>query len=81
MKVKTFKLTITHISMALEKSTNQQLVDYIKKNLSKGYTLDNCVSCCEFCNFMKSDTPFDNFIEWIRKVNDYTKKNTLLCRK
>ncbi len=26
--------------MALEKSTNQQLVDYIKKNLSKGYTLD-----------------------------------------
>lgn len=24
----------------LEKSTNQQLVDYIKKNLSKGYTLD-----------------------------------------
>ena len=45
-----------------------------RKDNSKGYTLDNCVSCCEFCNFMKSDTPFDNFIEWIRKVNDYTKK-------
>ena len=26
--------------MALEKSTNQQLVDYVKKNLAKGYTLD-----------------------------------------
>jgi len=26
--------------MISEKSTNQQLVDYIKKNLAKGYTLD-----------------------------------------
>lgn len=26
--------------MLSEKSTNQQLIDYIKKNLAKGYTLD-----------------------------------------
>jgi hypothetical protein len=39
-----------------------------RKDSGKGYTLDNCVSCCEFCNMTKNDTPFDEFIEWIRRV-------------
>jgi len=39
-----------------------------RKDSAKGYTIDNCVSCCEFCNMTKNDTPFDDFIKWIRRV-------------
>ena len=28
---------------------------------TKGYTLDNCVSCCKTCNIMKLDLSFDIF--------------------
>ena len=38
---KLFKLTITLIIMANTESQNQQLADYIKKNISKGYTSDS----------------------------------------
>ena len=44
-----------------------------RKDNGKGYTSDNCVSCCEFCNMTKNDTPFKTFVEWIRKVNEHTK--------
>lgn len=47
-----------------------------RKDNSKGYTVDNCVSCCEFCNFTKSDTPYEKFVEWIRQVyNNFDKKS------
>jgi len=38
---KTFKLRKPVIFMSNPVNTNQQLADYIKKNLSKGYTLDS----------------------------------------
>lgn len=43
-----------------------------RKDNTRGYTLDNCVSCCEFCNMTKNDTPFEDFIGWIRKVYNNT---------
>lgn len=34
----------------------------------KGYTLDNCVSCCTTCNFIKGTTPQDVFLDCIEKI-------------
>lgn len=39
-----------------------------RKNNLIGYVLDNCVSCCGFCNRKKSDTNFEEFITWIRTI-------------
>lgn len=44
-----------------------------RKDNTKGYTLENCVTCCEFCNLNKSDTSFKDFINWIRTVYNNTK--------
>lgn len=35
---------------------------------SKGYTKDNCVSCCSTCNFAKSTMTVDEFKAWVEKV-------------
>jgi hypothetical protein len=37
---------------------------------TKGYSLENCVSCCSLHNFMKSDLPLDVFINACRQVSD-----------
>lgn len=35
---------------------------------SKGYILENCVSCCKRCNMMKNDLKTDDFINHIIKI-------------
>lgn len=35
---------------------------------SKGYETANCVSACSQCNFAKSDTPYQEFKDWIERV-------------
>lgn len=35
---------------------------------TKGYTLDNCVSCCGQCNTAKGQMTVQQFAEWINKV-------------
>ena len=37
-------------------------------NSSKGYTIDNCVSCCTHCNIMKYDMSLSDFKEHISKI-------------
>ena len=34
----------------------------------KGYTLDNCVSCCTTFNFIKGTTPQDVFLDCVEKI-------------
>lgn len=41
-------------------------VDRIDSN--KGYSLDNCVSCCTHCNIAKSDMTVAEFTDWIARV-------------
>lgn len=36
---------------------------------SKGYTLENTVSCCKICNTAKNDLSLDDFKKWILKVS------------
>ena len=52
-----------------------------RKDSTKGYTLDNCVSCCTFCNLTKRSTSFDEFIKWIRCVYENTKNVNLSTEK
>ena len=35
---------------------------------SKGYTVDNTVSCCKVCNFAKRDSTKEEFVEWIKRA-------------
>jgi hypothetical protein len=34
----------------------------------RDYTVDNCVSCCSFCNTLKSDMSEKEFYTWINKI-------------
>jgi hypothetical protein len=47
---------------------NMNGVDRIDSNL--GYMIDNCVSCCDTCNRAKLDHSLNDFLQWIKKVND-----------
>lgn len=38
---------------------------------SKPYTVENCVSCCKNCNYMKNALSVEEFKEHIRKVYNY----------
>ena len=35
---------------------------------SKGYTLDNVVSCCGTCNRAKNSTPVTDFLNWVKRL-------------
>jgi hypothetical protein len=43
---------------------------------SKGYTKDNCVSCCKLCNKMKLDFDLKDWLSTIEKIA--TRKETIL---
>lgn len=36
----------------------------------KPYQVDNCVSCCSICNYMKRDTTLSDFLEKIEKIHN-----------
>jgi len=38
---------------------------------SKGYTLDNCKSCCSLCNKLKRDMSLQDFIKQINKIKNF----------
>ena len=41
-------------------------IDRVNNNL--GYSKSNCVACCTFCNYAKSDHSQEEFIFWIQKA-------------
>lgn len=42
---------------------------------SKGYTIENCVSCCRDCNVSKGMKTTDEFFDWIVNVYNYNNLN------
>jgi hypothetical protein len=40
---------------------------------SIGYTTDNCVPCCHYCNWIKYDTPQNEFITQVCRIHTYTR--------
>ena len=47
-------------------------IDRVKSNV--GYILENCVSCCKMCNYMKRALPIDVFIKKIEHILVYQNK-------
>lgn len=39
---------------------------------SRGYSLTNVVGCCKICNRAKSNMEIWEFVNWLKKANDYT---------
>lgn len=37
-------------------------------NSNKGYVIDNVVSCCKVCNYMKNDSSLEQFLKSIKKI-------------
>lgn len=35
---------------------------------SKGYFLENCVSCCSICNFLKRDMPYEKWADFLNRI-------------
>lgn len=44
-------------------------IDRVDSN--KGYTSENCVSCCKHCNRAKWDRDVEEFLEWIETVHNH----------
>lgn len=40
---------------------------------TKGYTLENCVPCCGYCNWMKKDMTVEEFEGHIRRIYKHLK--------
>ena len=40
----------------------------------RGYTKENSVTCCKYCNFAKHTMSEDDFYKWIRKVYEFNFK-------
>lgn len=64
-----------------ERSDGKKLPDNIIKingidrvNSNTGYTKENSVPCCTYCNFAKHTMSKDNFYKWIRRVYEFNFK-------
>jgi len=42
-----------------------------RKLNSEGYNINNCISCCTDCNYMKSNISFENFISKVKMINKH----------
>jgi len=42
-----------------------------RRDNSKGYVLENVVTCCKICNHAKKDLTFDDFMAWIARLAKY----------
>ena len=45
-----------------------------RKDQMKGYILDNCVSCCKICNYMKGSTSDEVFIKRVEHILTFQNK-------
>lgn len=70
-------------SPAIQKdSPNAVPTDYLinftgvdRYNSSLGYTADNCVSCCVYCNRAKSDLSFEEFKNHMERITNWLSQN------
>lgn len=49
-----------------------------RKDNSKGYTLENSVTCCRWCNEMKWDHALDQFLNQIQNIYLHTAKEVII---
>lgn len=57
-------------------STNKETVNGIDRVDSKiGYYIDNCVTCCTMCNYMKQAHSKESFLEQVKKIYNHSLLN------
>jgi hypothetical protein len=44
-----------------------------RKNNSLGYIKENCVPCCNICNYAKRDMTTEKFFAWLRRLVEHQK--------
>ncbi len=54
-----------------ESLLNMKLNGIDRVDNTKGYTLDNCVSCCKICNFMKRVLTKQTFIAQCKRISSF----------
>src|SRR6476620_11484381 len=61
--------------------SNNKGIGIDRMNNEIGYILDNCKPCCSYCNYMKRDIDYIQFLEKIRCIVDIsiTEKHIELC--
>ena len=47
-------------------------IDRLDNN--KGYSKENCVPCCKYCNFAKHTMSEDDFYKWVKRVYEFNFK-------
>ena len=52
-----------------KKPNNIYLNGIDRFNNSIGYIVENCRSCCSTCNYLKGDMEFNEFLEYLKKIN------------
>lgn len=60
-----------HMLRYCKNSEPQPLNGIDRIDSSKGYTVDNCVSCCPLCNQMKSNIDQNVFLAQIEKIYNF----------
>ncbi len=38
---------------------------------TKGYTVENCVTCCKICNTAKRDLTLTEFLDWVARISNH----------
>lgn len=46
---------------------------------TKGYILDNCVTCCKICNLAKGSMLYSEFIDYLNRICQYRLNNAIVC--
>lgn len=50
-------------------------VDRVNNDL--GYSINNCVACCKFCNRAKNNATLEDFTNWINRIKKYENRNNI----
>lgn len=64
--------------VASQISTSKDLIgEYVYNGIDRvdssiGYIKNNVVPCCQECNYAKNNTPQQDFLDWIKRVYEYS---------
>lgn len=64
------KPRVRHTIKSLYGEYSSNGVDRVDSSI--GYEKDNCVPCCSMCNMAKSNHSKEDFLNWIKRVYEYT---------
>lgn len=59
-----------HPCTKIKRTTGEEFIynGIDRLNPNKGYIFENCVSCCQQCNYMKQDYTKDEFIQKCKEI-------------